>query len=146
MNPAPPDPDFEELTYPKYIPFLCYFDISIPWNTVNKIPYKRVVKYSSDTTCLYWNLLKSTKPTYHLKYCRTILTNALDCRRLHPSVDTRQKKHVLIGYQTWHVLQSNIWGLTAVKANFRAKGKFLFLFLFLFLISAFRSCFIFLNF
>ena len=64
MNPAPPDPDFEELTYPEYIPFLCYFDVSIARNTVNKILYKRVVKYSSDITCLYWNLLKSTNPIY----------------------------------------------------------------------------------
>ena len=33
------------------------------------------------------------------------------------------KKHVLIGCQTWHVLPPNIWSLTAVKANCRAKGK-----------------------
>ena len=38
------------------------------------------------------------------------------------SVDTRQKKHVLIGCQTWRVLPPNI-SLTAVKANCRAKGK-----------------------
>ena len=39
------------------------------------------------------------------------------------SVDTRQKKHVLIGCQTWHALPPNIWSLTAVKANCCAKGN-----------------------
>ena len=58
-------------------------------------------------------------------------------RRLHLSVDTRQKKHVLIGCQTWRVQPPNTWSLTAVKAKCRAKGK---------LFSAFRSYFIFLNF
>ena len=33
------------------------------------------------------------------------------------------KKHVLIARQTWRVLSPNIWSLTAVKANCRAKGK-----------------------
>ena len=37
--------------------------------------------------------------------------------------DTRQKKHVLISRQTCRVLSPNIWSLTAVKANCRAKGK-----------------------
>ena len=36
-------------------------------------------------------------------------------RLLHLSVDTRQKKNVLIGYQTWRVLPPNIWSLTAVN-------------------------------
>ena len=36
---------------------------------------------------------------------------------LHLSVDTRQKKHVLIGCQTWRVLPPNIWSLPAVKAK-----------------------------
>ena len=33
------------------------------------------------------------------------------------------KNTCLIGCQTWHVLPPNIWSLTAVKANCRAKGK-----------------------
>ena len=44
-----------------------------------------------------------------------------------PSVASKHehetKKHVLIGCQTWRVLPPNIWSLTAVKANCRAKGK-----------------------
>ena len=44
-----------------------------------------------------------------------------------PSVASKRgnetKKHVLIGGQTWHVSWANIWSLTAVKANCRAKGK-----------------------
>ena len=51
------------------------------------------------------------------------LPGTLKYRLLHLSVDTGQKKHVLMGCQAWHVLPPNIWSLTAVKANCRAKGK-----------------------
>ena len=44
-----------------------------------------------------------------------------------PSVASKRghetKKHVLIGCQTWRVLPPNIWSLTAVKANCRAKAN-----------------------
>ena len=39
------------------------------------------------------------------------------------SVEPTQKKHVVIGCQTWRVLPPNIWSLTGVKTNCHAKGK-----------------------
>ena len=110
-------PDKNQFNNPKF------FTLAFPWQPFSLVNgridwhlslFRWGYNYLTVKMVDLWTILF---PLYIIVYSSELY------RRLHLSVDTRQKKHVLIGCQTWRVLPPNIWSLTAVKAHCRAKGE-----------------------
>ena len=96
-----------------------YYTINTAWKPIN-----RQVKFTANTQkCLKIRRLNCFVTKYFCIWtsvrsiAHSLGLHNLQYHQLHLSVNTTQKKHVLIGCQTWHALPPNIWSLTSVKAK-----------------------------